>query len=58
MPKYEVLASQVIYLSTIVEADTKEDAWSIAINRGEWRDYQAERIVHSETLNIEENANA
>lgn len=56
MAKYEVLASQVIYLSTIVEADSKEQAWQIAINNGEWKDYQAERIIHSETLDIEENA--
>lgn len=58
MPKFEVLASQVIYLTTIVEADTKEQAWVIAINEGSWEDYQAERIVHSESIEIEENQNA
>lgn len=52
--KYEVLASQVIYLTTTVEADSAEEAWLIAINRGEWEDYQAERIVHSETIEMEE----
>ena len=54
MPKFEVLASQVIYLTTIVEADSKEQAWEIAINEGNWKDYQAERIIHSETLDTEE----
>ena len=58
MPKYEVLASQVIYLTTIVEAESKNKAWEIAINKGSWQDYQAERIVHSETIEIEENENA
>ena len=58
MPKYEVLASQVIYLTTIVEANSQEEAWVIAINEGSWKDYQAERIVHSETIEIEENQNA
>ena len=58
MPKYEVLASQVIYLTTIVEADTNEQAWEIAIRKGNWEDYQAEKIVHSETIEIEENQNA
>jgi hypothetical protein len=51
--KYEVLASQVIYLTTTVEAESQEEAWIIAINRGEWEDYQAERIMHSETIEIE-----
>ena len=55
MPKYEVLASQVIYLSTIVEAESMDKAWEIAINEGSWRDYQAERIIHSDTIEIEEN---
>jgi hypothetical protein len=58
MPKFEVLASQVIYLTTIVEADTKEQAWVTAINEGSWTDYHAERIVHSESIEIEENQNA
>ena len=58
MRKYEVLASQVIYLTTIVEANSQEEAWLIAINEGSWTDYQAERIVHSETIEIEENQNA
>jgi hypothetical protein len=54
MPKFEVLASQVIYLTTIVDADSKEQAWEVAINAGNWEDYQAERIIHSDTLNAEE----
>jgi hypothetical protein len=58
MLKFEVLASQVIYLSAIVEADSKDKAWEVAINGGSWRDYQAERIVHSETIEIEEKQNA
>jgi hypothetical protein len=58
MPKFEVLASQVIYLTTTVEADTQDQAWVIAINEGSWMDYQAERIIHSETIEIEENENA
>jgi len=59
MPKqFEVLASQVIYLTTTVEANSKEEAWVIAINEGSWTDYQAERIVHSETIEIEEKQNA
>ena len=58
MPKYEVLASQVIYLSAIVEADSKDKAWEIAINNGSWEDYQAERIIYSDTIEIEENKNA
>jgi hypothetical protein len=58
MPKYEVLASQVIYLSALVEAESKEQAWQIAIDDGEWVDYQAERIIHSETIEIEEKTNA
>jgi hypothetical protein len=58
MPKYEVLASQVIYLTATVEADTQEQAWVIAINEGSWRDYQAERIIHSETIEIEEEEDA
>lgn len=32
-----------------------DKAWEIAINEGSWRDYQAERIIHSETIEIEEN---
>ena len=55
MPKFEVLASQVIYLSTIVEAESMDKAWEIAINEGSWEDYQAERIIHSCTNEIEEN---
>ena len=58
MPKYEVLASQVIYLSAIVEAESKDKAWEIAINEGSWKDYEAERIIHSETIQIEEKQNA
>jgi hypothetical protein len=58
MPKYEVLASQVIYLTTIVEAESKDKAWEIAINEGSWEDYQAERIIYSETIEIEEKHNA
>jgi len=50
--KYEVLASQVIYLSTIVEANSKEEAEKIAFDRGEWRDYQAERVTYSDTIEI------
>ncbi len=53
--KYEVLASQVIYLTTTVEASSKEEAWNIAINEGNWEDYQADRILHSETLPVEGN---
>lgn len=52
--KYEVLASQVIYLSAIVEANSKEEAWEIACNEADWVDYQAEKLVHSETLEIRE----
>jgi len=58
MPKFEVLASQVIYLTTTVEANSQEEAWVIAINEGSWTDYHAERIVHSESIEIEENQNA
>jgi hypothetical protein len=41
-----------------IKANSKEEAWVIAINEGSWTDYQAERIVHSETIEIEENQNA
>ena len=58
MPKYEVLASQVIYLSAIVEADSKDKAWGIAINEGSWEDYEAERIIYSDPIEIEEKTNA
>jgi hypothetical protein len=58
MPKYEVLASQVIYLTTIVEAESIDKAWEIAINEGSWEDYEAERIIYSDTIEIEENENA
>jgi hypothetical protein len=58
MPKYEVLASQVIYLTTIVEAESMDKAWEIAINEGSWEDYEAERIIYSDTIEIEENENA
>lgn len=58
MPKYEVLASQVIYLSAIVEADSKEQAWQIALNDGEWVDYQAEGVIHSDTIEFKEKTNA
>jgi hypothetical protein len=58
MPKFEVLASQVIYLTTIVEADSMDKAWEIAINEGSWEDYEAERIIYSDTIEIEENENA
>jgi hypothetical protein len=53
--KYEVLGSQVIYLNKIVEADSKEQAWEIAINEGDWNEYEAERVIHSETFEIEGN---
>ena len=58
MPKYEVLASQVIYLTTIVEAESMDKAWEIAINEGSWEDYEAERIIYSDTIEIEGNENA
>jgi hypothetical protein len=58
MPKYEVLASQVIYLSAIIEAESMDKAWEIAINEGSWEDYEAERIIYSDTIEIEENTNA
>jgi hypothetical protein len=58
MPKFEVLASQVIYLVRIVEADSKEQAWQIAIDDGEWKDYEATNITHIETVEIEEKTNA
>ena len=58
MPKFEVLASQVIYLTTIVEAESMDKAWEIAINEGSWEDYEAERIIYSDTIEIEENENA
>jgi hypothetical protein len=54
MPKFEVLATQLIYLSTIVEADSEEEAQKIAIDRAEWRDYEAERVTYSDTLKIED----
>jgi hypothetical protein len=58
MPKFEVLASQVIYLSAIVEAESKDKAWEIAINGGSWEDYEAERIIYSDTIEIEGDKNA
>lgn len=56
MKKYEVLASQVVYLSTIVEADNEEQAWQKAVTEANWKDYQAERVMHSETIEIVEEA--
>jgi hypothetical protein len=58
MPKYEVLASQVIYLSAIVEAESKDKAWQIAIDDGEWKDYEATNITHTETIEVKEKKNA
>ena len=52
--KYEVLARQVIYLTRTVTANSKEEAWQIARDDGEWRDYQADNIEHSETIEIKE----
>ena len=51
--KYEILASQVVYLSTIVEANSKEQAYDIAFQYGEWEEYQAERIVYSDTIELD-----
>ncbi len=55
MPKYKVLASQVIYLVRTLEADSKERAWQIAIDDGEWKDYEATAITHIETTEMEAN---
>jgi len=56
MTKFEVLATQVIYLSTIVEANSKKEAQKIAMDRDEWRAYQVKKVTHFDTQELEENA--
>ena len=54
MSKFEIIAKQVIYLSTIVEANSEEEAEKIAFDRGDWKDYEAEKVTHLDTLKIED----
>mgnify|MGYP003347888131 CR=1 FL=1 len=48
MKTFKLWGSQQVYLETIVEAETLEKAWEIALATGDWDEYDGERIIPTE----------